>query len=253
MARGRLARALERVRRARRAQELAREVPAGDADADRAAAGVRRARDPRDRRAALRRPLPRADPLSPVPDRDRPGRDDLRGHPLPGAALSRPARQRALALPLDGRRAPHVCRRQGPRRRSCRCSRSRCCPCCCCSSATRSSPTRRAGYLADHWGDIVRIVASGVLLASYVSLLGLAVASFTSRRAFALGTYAGVHADPDLRRRHARRRRRARQAPPADHARARCRSPRRARSTAASRIPALRARRAGGGGSPAAS
>ena len=30
-----LARPLERVRRARRAQELAREVPAGDADADR--------------------------------------------------------------------------------------------------------------------------------------------------------------------------------------------------------------------------
>jgi hypothetical protein len=49
-----------------------------------------------------------------------------------------------------------------------------------------------AGYLADHWGDIFRIVASGVLLASYVSLLGLAVASFTSRRAFALGTYAGL-------------------------------------------------------------
>ncbi len=55
VARGRLARALERVRRARRAQELAREVPARDADADRAAARVRRARDPRDRRPGLRR------------------------------------------------------------------------------------------------------------------------------------------------------------------------------------------------------
>ena len=48
------------------------------------------------------------------------------------------------------------------------------------------------GYLGDHWADIFRIVASGLLLASYVSLVGLAVASFTSRRAFALGTYAGL-------------------------------------------------------------
>jgi ABC-2 type transport system permease protein len=48
------------------------------------------------------------------------------------------------------------------------------------------------GYLGDHWGDVLRITASGLLLASYVSLVGLAVASFTSRRAFALGTYAGL-------------------------------------------------------------
>jgi ABC-2 type transport system permease protein len=48
------------------------------------------------------------------------------------------------------------------------------------------------GYLADHWTDLLRIFASGVLLASYVSLLGLAVASFTSRRAFALGGYAAL-------------------------------------------------------------
>ena len=48
------------------------------------------------------------------------------------------------------------------------------------------------GYLADHWVDVFRIIASGLLLASYVSLVGLAVASFTSRRAFALGTYAGL-------------------------------------------------------------
>jgi hypothetical protein len=47
-------------------------------------------------------------------------------------------------------------------------------------------------YLADHWGDVFRIVASGLLLACYVSLVGLAVAAFTSRRAFALGTYAGL-------------------------------------------------------------
>jgi ABC-2 type transport system permease protein len=48
------------------------------------------------------------------------------------------------------------------------------------------------GYLGDHWLDVFRILASGLLLASYVSLVGLAVASFTSRRAFALGTYAGL-------------------------------------------------------------
>jgi ABC-2 type transport system permease protein len=47
-------------------------------------------------------------------------------------------------------------------------------------------------YLADHWHDVLRIIASGLLLASYVSLLGLAVASFTSRRAFALGGYAAL-------------------------------------------------------------
>jgi ABC-2 type transport system permease protein len=47
-------------------------------------------------------------------------------------------------------------------------------------------------YLADHWLDFFRILASGLLLASYVSLVGLAVASFTSRRAFALGGYAAL-------------------------------------------------------------
>ena len=48
------------------------------------------------------------------------------------------------------------------------------------------------GYLQDHWHDVGRIVASGLLLALYVSLVGLAVASFTSRRAFALGGYAAL-------------------------------------------------------------
>jgi ABC-2 type transport system permease protein len=47
-------------------------------------------------------------------------------------------------------------------------------------------------YLADHWHDSLRIAASGLLLASYVSLVGLAVSSFTSRRAFALGGYAAL-------------------------------------------------------------
>ena len=49
-----------------------------------------------------------------------------------------------------------------------------------------------AGYLHDHWQDPLRIIASGLLLASYVSVVGLAVASFTSRRAFALGGYAAL-------------------------------------------------------------
>jgi ABC-2 type transport system permease protein len=48
------------------------------------------------------------------------------------------------------------------------------------------------GYLGDHWHDIGRIFASGLLLGFYVSLVGLAVASFTSRRAFALGGYAAL-------------------------------------------------------------
>ena len=48
------------------------------------------------------------------------------------------------------------------------------------------------GYLGDHWLDVFRIIAAGLLLAFYVSLVGLAIASFTSRRAFALGTYAGL-------------------------------------------------------------
>ena len=47
-------------------------------------------------------------------------------------------------------------------------------------------------YLGEHWLDSLRITASGLVLAFYVSLVGLAVASFTSRRAFALGGYAAL-------------------------------------------------------------
>jgi ABC-2 type transport system permease protein len=53
-------------------------------------------------------------------------------------------------------------------------------------------------YLADHWADSLRITASGLLLAFYVSLVGLAVASFTSRRAFALGGYAALMLIPSF-------------------------------------------------------
>ncbi len=53
-------------------------------------------------------------------------------------------------------------------------------------------------YLAEHWVDSLRITASGLLLAFYVSLVGLAVASFTSRRAFALGGYAALMLIPSF-------------------------------------------------------
>jgi ABC-2 type transport system permease protein len=43
------------------------------------------------------------------------------------------------------------------------------------------------GYLEDHWKDVPRIVAAGVVIASYFVLLGLAISSLTSRRAFAMG------------------------------------------------------------------
>ncbi len=47
-------------------------------------------------------------------------------------------------------------------------------------------------YLQDHWADLPRIVAAGVLLAAYFALIALAIASLTSRRALATGAYVGV-------------------------------------------------------------
>jgi ABC-2 type transport system permease protein len=47
-------------------------------------------------------------------------------------------------------------------------------------------------YLGDHVLDLGRILAAGLLLATYYSLLGLAIASLTTRRAFALGAFAGT-------------------------------------------------------------
>ena len=47
-------------------------------------------------------------------------------------------------------------------------------------------------YLGDHLLDLGRILAAGLLLATYYSLLGLAIASLTTRRAFALGAFAGA-------------------------------------------------------------
>ncbi len=43
------------------------------------------------------------------------------------------------------------------------------------------------GYLQGHWKDLPRIVAAGFIIASYFVLVGLAVSSLTSRRAFAMG------------------------------------------------------------------
>ena len=44
-------------------------------------------------------------------------------------------------------------------------------------------------YLQDNWAQLPRILAAGVILALYYGLVGLAVASLTSRRAFAIGGY----------------------------------------------------------------
>ena len=45
------------------------------------------------------------------------------------------------------------------------------------------------GYLQDNWAELPRILASGLILAAYYGLVGLAVASLTGRRAFAIGGY----------------------------------------------------------------
>ncbi len=46
-----------------------------------------------------------------------------------------------------------------------------------------------AGYVQQHAGDILRILAGGVVPAVYFAIVGLAVASLTSRRAFAVGGF----------------------------------------------------------------
>ena len=44
-------------------------------------------------------------------------------------------------------------------------------------------------YLQDNWAQLPRILAAGLLLAVYYGMVGLAVASLTGRRAFAVGGY----------------------------------------------------------------
>lgn len=45
------------------------------------------------------------------------------------------------------------------------------------------------GYVQEHWEQVPRILAAGVLLAVYYASIALAVASFTGRRAYAIGAY----------------------------------------------------------------
>lgn len=54
------------------------------------------------------------------------------------------------------------------------------------------------GYLQDNWVELPRIVASGLLLAVYYGVVGLAVSSLTGRRAFAIGGYLLVLIVPTI-------------------------------------------------------
>jgi ABC-2 type transport system permease protein len=45
------------------------------------------------------------------------------------------------------------------------------------------------GYLQAHWLDLPRIIASSLIVATFYGLVGLAISSLTSRRAFAVGGY----------------------------------------------------------------
>ena len=52
------------------------------------------------------------------------------------------------------------------------------------------------GYIQDHLGDVARILAGGVVVAVFFASVGLAVASLTSRRAFAVGGYLALMVVP---------------------------------------------------------
>jgi ABC-2 type transport system permease protein len=54
------------------------------------------------------------------------------------------------------------------------------------------------GYFQDHWGDIIRIIVGGFVPAVFYALVGLAVSSLTSRRAFAVGGYLALMVVPTL-------------------------------------------------------
>ena len=54
------------------------------------------------------------------------------------------------------------------------------------------------GYIRDHAGDIVRILAGGLAPAVFFALVGLAVSSLTSRRAFAVGGYLALMVVPTI-------------------------------------------------------
>jgi ABC-2 type transport system permease protein len=54
------------------------------------------------------------------------------------------------------------------------------------------------GYLQQHWADLLRIVGSGLIVAVFYALVGLAISSLTSRRAFAVGGYLAFLAIPTV-------------------------------------------------------
>lgn len=54
------------------------------------------------------------------------------------------------------------------------------------------------GWLQDNWAQLPRIVAAGLILAVYYAMVGLAVASLTKRRAFAIGGYLLVLIAPTV-------------------------------------------------------
>lgn len=53
-------------------------------------------------------------------------------------------------------------------------------------------------YLERHWLDILRIIGAGLLIGIYYALVGLAISSLTSRRAFAVGGYLAFLAIPTI-------------------------------------------------------
>jgi ABC-2 type transport system permease protein len=54
------------------------------------------------------------------------------------------------------------------------------------------------GYLQAHDRDVVRIIGAGVIVSVFYGLVGLAIASLTSRRAFAVGGYLAFLTIPTL-------------------------------------------------------
>ena len=68
----------------------------------------------------------------------------------------------------------------------------------CCTPATCSSPCTRVGYLGNHLADPARIVAAGIVIAFFYSLIGLAISSLTGRRAFAVGGYLAFLVIPTI-------------------------------------------------------
>ena len=54
------------------------------------------------------------------------------------------------------------------------------------------------GYVQDHAADALRITVGGIALAAWFGLVGLAVASLTGRRAFAVGGYLALITVPTI-------------------------------------------------------